>query len=122
MPVEQSFIEDNRILRLRVVAPYTLDQLFAELKKGHALLDTMPNKVHLLFDLRTAQGMPGGLLGAANRPDIGHPKTDQLVFLGANFMLKAFVGTLARAQNANNVHYFDREPEALAFLRKHDGR
>ncbi|HRE49077.1 MAG TPA: hypothetical protein PLD47_15220 [Aggregatilineales bacterium] len=118
MPIQKLMMETSPVMRLIVTDPWSLKEMWDALRDVHTMLDNQPNKVHLFFDLSKAKSMPLDMVSIARRPDIGHPKTDQLVFLGAGMMTRMMISGLARAQRATNVHFFDREGDALAFLAK----
>lgn len=118
MPIEKALTENGRIMRIMVSDPWTFKEMWDTLKQVHHSLDGVSQKVHLLFDLTRSRRIPMDMMQMASRPDIGHPKTDQLIFLGANFATRMMIGTLARAQRADNVHFFDDESKAQALLNK----
>jgi hypothetical protein len=119
MAIQQSSLDDGWILRYAIIGEWSAQDLFSINSQSKTLLDTLDHQVQLLIDMRAAKGMPGNLLDMRTNPEFGHPRTDQIVILGAGFMLKMALQTGARLMGANNMHFYDKEEDALRFLREY---
>jgi hypothetical protein len=117
MPVDLEMKENARVMFWRFVDPWSLAELKPLTIQARDILQEATFTVHSFADLRQAHHVPSGVLSTRQVTTWHHPRSGQLVILGASPFIKIMLETIFRIARFDRFRLFDDEAEALAYLR-----
>jgi hypothetical protein len=119
MTVTMEICAEGRVLFFIYADPLTVSEIadFYEANRKHR--DAVKHTVHCLIDVRGMSKVPFGALRTRNGPGFTHPRSGQIVFIGASHLARSLALVAATfTGNTSKLHFFDTEPEAWTFLDK----
>ena len=117
MPMEMSFHEDGRLMRLNIASPLSSSEMRDINQQGQNYFADVPFTVHILLDVRAVKSLTPDSMRLDTYRDLNHPKMGKCAIVGANQTLRAITNALTSVLNYTNLSFFATDEEALAWIR-----
>ncbi|HRE48484.1 MAG TPA: hypothetical protein PLD47_12230 [Aggregatilineales bacterium] len=117
MTVTMTLEEENRILRVTFISPWTADEMVRNFPQAKQWYDDATHPIHMLIDMRQNRYAPPGALRAREAPGLTHPKAGIAAVFGASTLIRMLGEVVMRVARSENLKFFDTEALALAYLR-----
>ena len=89
--------EEQSVVRWHFTDPWTWQDFNAAQSRCHALMDTVPNTIDIILDLRETEHLPPGAFFRSKRHlDMLHPRAGIVVIVGANIVAQHIYKTLGQ--------------------------
>jgi hypothetical protein len=118
MPLIVEFRENGRVVYYKVISPWTMSDYFAAAAKEKAHRDATPEIVHHFVNASQVYDFPPGSVQVRNAPVFTHPRSGQVVVVGANTFARAFADMIFKFTRKHRVKFFNTEEEGWTYLRE----
>lgn len=118
MPTQMELIEDGHIINSALVAPWTLEDLFAAWRQEEELRNGAPIRIHSILDVSRARPAPRGLVTHLRQsPSFAHSTKGIIIIVGASVFTRALMDIAMRITGHKDIKFMDSREEALTYLR-----
>ena len=118
MPITFELRENNQVFYWEFTDPWSFADLIPLSKQVRVQFEETNHKIHTLAVLHRARHLPSNLLRIRELGTWDHPKSGQLVIVGAPAFGKSIMGVIGRMVKFDRMHFSESEEDAWAFLRQ----
>ena len=119
MPVTFYALESGRILYVRIVSPWTVDDLIATYPLQKPYFDQASGRVHSLYDMLEMRAIPKTPLRGRFSPGLFHKSSGYVVVVGADSSPARMLTDLSfRLMGKTDYRYATSFESGLAFLKR----
>lgn len=118
MPTKMELIEDGHIIESALIAPWTLEDLFAAWKQEAAIRDASSIRVHSILDVSRARPAPRGLVTQLrNSPSFSHRTKGVIIIIGSSIFTRALMDIVMKVTKHDDIRFMSSREDALTYLR-----
>lgn len=118
MPTRMELIEDGYIIDSALIAPWTLEDLFAAWEHETELRDSGTHRIHSILDVTHARPSPKGMTSHLRKsPAWTHRTKGIIVIIGGSLFTRALMDIAMRFTSFKDLRFMDSHEQALDYLR-----
>jgi hypothetical protein len=117
MPVSLELEENGTLLVWKFSDPWTVPELVVHYPKTAEYFNNAQNTIHSLIDFRNVRTLPANVFSARNTTTWNHPRSGQMVILGASPLIKNLLEVILKLVRFERIRFFESEEEARAYIR-----
>lgn len=123
MPVNNSWIIENKVMLLKMYGDVKVEELHEGAKNSLNVLNQSTHKLHQLIDMSETNSLPSNIaqLGEVSRPVNEHPLMGWVIMYGIKNKLIKFIITMTSHLAKSQLKVADDYESAIAVLKKLDG-
>jgi hypothetical protein len=120
MPVEIHISDDNIIVVMKYIDPWTVQDLMQTFPTAKTLCDQAQHELSILVDLRGTVHLPPGVLRARESPLLKSPRVKRVAAVGGPAYVRVLGDAVLRLVNFKGARFFEHIDDAMAYL-QHSG-
>ena len=118
MPITMDIRENGWVLYLVLTDPWTVEEMWHFVEENRRYRDQCPHTVHVCYNLHDNKYLPPNVLRLSHgAPDVYHPRSGQVVLVGANPTVRSIIEIIFRLVRYDKFKFFSNEQDAWLYLR-----
>ena len=118
MPVEVYTSDNDQIVHMDYIDPWSVGDLLATVPKQKEICDKLNHRVSIVVNLLGTKHIPPGVVRARESPLLRCPQVEQIVAVGGPAIAKVLGDVVLKVVGFKKAQFFDNKEDAMRFLRK----
>ncbi len=118
MPFKVYTSDNDRIVYLEFVDPWSAADMFATFQWQKAFCERLDHPIYLVADLRATHRIPPGVLRARESPLLKTSHLEQIIMVGGPAIARVLGDTVLKIAGSQKARFFAGNEEALQYLRE----
>ncbi len=117
VPIKFDIRENGWVIYLLLTDPWTVEEMWPYVEMNRLHREQCMHPVHSFYNLIGNRRLPPNVLRLRHgSPDLVHPRSGQVILIGANPTVGSVIEVIFRLARFNRFKFFSTEEEGWAYL------